>query len=131
MARRDSRARDEFIPETKEILAKRAGFMCSFPNCRRLTVGPSDDRKSGLSMLGVAAHITAASVGGPRYDSSLSSAERSSDRNGVWMCQNHSKLIDDNPQDYPVSTIERWKRQHEDWVFSIIANTNNHTRNGI
>ena len=105
--------------------------MCSFPSCRRLTVGPSEDRKSGLSNVGIAAHITAASLGGPRYDASLSAVERSSERNGVWMCQTHSKLIDDNPNEYPVSTIVRWKKQHEEWVFSRIANAENHTRNGV
>jgi len=82
-------------------------------------------------MVGVAAHITAAAVGGPRYDPSLTSAERSSERNGVWMCQTHAKFIDDNPNDYPVATLERWKRQHEDWIYSRVANTENHVRNGV
>jgi hypothetical protein len=31
--------RDNFRPATKELLAKRAGYLCSNPDCRRLTVG--------------------------------------------------------------------------------------------
>jgi hypothetical protein len=123
--------RDEFSPATKELLAKRAGYLCAFPGCRRLTVGPSEDRASGLSMLGVAAHITAASPRGPRYDPGLSSEERSSERNGVWACQTHGKLIDDNPSVHTVEAIRRWKKQHEEWVFSRIANAENYLKDGI
>jgi hypothetical protein len=75
--------RDEFSPTTRDLLAKRAGFICSFPECPRLTVGPSDDWKSGLSMVGIAAHIAAAAERGPRYDRTLSPDERSSERNGI------------------------------------------------
>jgi hypothetical protein len=123
--------RDEFAPDTKELLAKRAGYLCAFPGCHRLTVGPSEDRASGLSMVGVAAHITAASARGPRYDASLSSEERSSERNGVWACQTHGKLIDDNPSVHTVEEIRRWKKQHEEWVFARIANADNHLKDGI
>ena len=105
--------------------------MCSFPNCRQLTIGPSDDRVSGTSMIGVAAHITAASVGGPRYDSALTPEERSSERNGVWTCQTHGKMIDDNSSIYTVDDIARWKYQHEAWVFSRLANAENCMRDGI
>jgi hypothetical protein len=82
-------------------------------------------------MVGVAAHITAASARGPRYDPSLSSEERSSERNGVWACQTHGKLIDDNPSVHTVEEISRWKKQHEDWVFARIANADNHLKDGI
>ncbi len=57
--------RHEFSQKNKELIAKRAGNICSFPDCRQITTGPSDDRLSGVSQIGVAAHITAASVGGP------------------------------------------------------------------
>jgi hypothetical protein len=94
--------RDEFSPVTKELLAKRAGYMCAFPGCRRLTVGLSEDRLTETTMVGVAAHITAASQHGPRYNASLLPEERSSERNGVWTCQTHGKLIDDNPSTHTV-----------------------------
>ncbi len=123
--------RDGFTPATKELIGKRAGYLCAFPGCRRLTVGPSDDRVSGVTMVGVAAHITAASVGGPRYDPALTLEERASEHNGVWVCQTHAKMIDDNPGEYSVDEITRWKKQHEDWVFARLANARNHFKNGI
>ena len=123
--------RDDFSPTTKDLIAKRAGYMCAFPGCRRLTVGPSEDRVTETTMVGVAAHITAAAVGGPRYDSALSREERMSERNGVWACQTHGKLIDDNPSVHTVDEITRWKKQHEDWVFSRLSNADNHLTAGI
>jgi AAA domain len=123
--------RDNFSPGTIDLLAKRAGYMCAFPGCRRLTVGPSEDRATETTMVGVAAHITAASKRGPRYDPSLSSAERSSERNGVWMCQTHGKLIDDNPSKHSVEEISRWKKQHEEWVFARVSNAENLLTDGI
>ena len=85
--------RDDFPKKVVDALGKRAGFLCSNPVCRRSTIGP---QKGGLGAvnLGVAAHITAASPGGPRYDASLSSEERSSSTNGLWACQACAKHID-------------------------------------
>ena len=58
--------RDDFPKKVKETVAERAGYLCSIPYCNRPTVGPhSDPNKS--KCLGVAAHICAASPGGPRY----------------------------------------------------------------
>lgn len=87
-----------------------------------MTVAVSEDRKSGLTMTGVAAHITAAASGGPRYDPEMSSDERASERNGMWTCQIHGKLIDDNPSRCTVEELRRWKSQHESWVFGRVAN---------
>lgn len=123
--------RDDFPQSVKNLLAQRAGFICAFPGCGNLTVGPSEDRRSGLSMVGVAAHITAASPNGPRYDASMSPEERSSERNGIWLCQTHGKLVDDNAKCHTVAELQRWKTQHEKWVFSRVANVDNYVHNGI
>ena len=63
--------RDDFQTQTKELLAKRVGYRCSNPGCRQPTSGPHDDPNRAISV-GVAAHITAASPGGPRHDSNRS-----------------------------------------------------------
>lgn len=131
MTSTDTDSRDDFSPATKELLGKRAGFMCAFPECRRLTVGPSEDRVNGTTMVGVAAHITAASARGPRFDTLMSPEERSSERNGVWVCQTHGKLIDDTASVHTTEEISRWKKQHEEWVFARVSNAENHLTNGI
>lgn len=46
-------ARDEFSKGTIRILAQRAGYRCAQPDCRQLTVGPSDDRVGRITMVGV------------------------------------------------------------------------------
>lgn len=123
--------RDDFNQPTLRLLAQRAGYICAYPDCRQLTVGPSDDRKSGLTMVGVGAHITAASPGGPRYDASLTAEERVSEANGIWMCQLHAKQIDDNAGRHSAGDLRRWKAQHEQWVFARISSADSVLKHGI
>jgi hypothetical protein len=104
--------RDDFPERTKEILGKRVAMRCSNPSCRKPTCGPREDPAKSIS-IGVAAHITAASPGGLRYDASLSEAERSSIENGIWLCQNCAKLIDSDKDRYSVSCLRDWKARAE------------------
>lgn len=106
-------ARDDFTLKTKDSLARRVGMRCSNPNCRQPTSGPKVDPKKSVNV-GVAAHITAASTGGCRHDSSLSKAERQSVENGIWLCQKCAKFIDDDALRYPVSLLREWKRLSEE-----------------
>ncbi len=57
----------------------------------------------------MAAHITAASPGGPRYDPSLSPDQRAQPENGVWLCQTCAKLVDNDQQRFPRELLRRWK----------------------
>jgi len=123
--------RDEFSPTTRMLLAQRAGFICAYPGCRQLTVGPSEDRQSGLTMVGIAAHITAASARGPRFDPLLTPEERASEANGILMCALHAKLIDNNASAHTIAELRRWKAQHEEWVFARVAAADSAVKHGI
>lgn len=125
------RGRDDFSHATLSLLAQRSGYICAYPDCRQLTIGPSDDRKSGVTMVGVGAHITAASSRGPRYDANLTAEERVSEANGIWMCQLHGKQIDDNASRHTADDLKRWKAQHEQWVFARIASADSLLKHGI
>jgi hypothetical protein len=105
-------ARDEFLVSVKRILASRVGNICSKPSCASLTIGPNEDVNKSTS-IGVAAHITAASEGGPRYNSALSNVERASIENGIWLCQNCAKEIDADVGLYPVDLLKEWKSKSE------------------
>lgn len=105
--------RDDFPMAVKETLARRVGVRCSNPQCRKPTSGPQEDPSQAVN-IGVAAHITAASPGGPRYDLSLSSEERRSATNGIWLCQNCAKLVDNDENRYPVDILREWKAQSEE-----------------
>jgi hypothetical protein len=102
------RKRDNFCLKTKETLARRVGMHCSNPNCAKLTSGPQKDIQKVLN-IGVAAHITAASLGGVRYDPTLTKAQRKSGENGVWLCQSCAKLVDNDANRYSVDLLRKWK----------------------
>ncbi len=104
--------RDNFPQKTKETLAKRVGYLCSNPECLALTIGPHKEVHRTVNT-GVAAHITAASEGGSRYNQSLSSEQRKSITNGIWLCQKCAKLIDSDIVKYSPTRLKNWKRQAE------------------
>jgi hypothetical protein len=112
--------RDDFTRATKEKLAHRAGYRCSNPDCGIPTRGAASDDEGTIS-IGVAAHITAASSEGPRYDPSLTSDERKAPSNGIWLCQNHGKLVDSDESQFSVQDLLSWKRLAERRSFLEVA----------
>lgn len=102
--------RDDFLQPTVETLARRAGYHCS--RCRRGTVGPRDGGATSVN-IGVASHITAASPGGARYNASLTAEERRSPANGIWLCQNCAKLVDNDTGRFPIATLYKLKERAE------------------
>lgn len=98
--------RDDFKQEIKETLAKRVAFVCSNPECNMSTIGPNSEQGKSTN-IGVAAHITAASKGGKRYDETLSAEQRSSIDNGIWLCQTCSKLIDTDEKKYTIELLKK------------------------
>jgi hypothetical protein len=105
-------ARDEFTPGTKKRLAARVGFVCSNPECRKQTQGPTL-ASSGSVNLGVAAHVAAASPGGPRFDPSLTNLARRSADNGIWLCQDCAKLVDSDRDRFPAAALRAWREEAE------------------
>jgi hypothetical protein len=104
--------RDDFSLQVKEMLAKRVNWICSNRKCRQPTSGPQVDPEKAINV-GVAAHITAASPGGPRYDPNLTNGERQSIQNGIWLCQTCAKLVDNDPTRYTVEVLKEWKALSE------------------
>jgi hypothetical protein len=84
-----------------------------------LTSGPQQNPNKSINV-GVAAHITAASLGGPRYNSALTSQERESIENGIWLCQKCAKLVDNDEKRYSVEILFDWKRQAEKITISEV-----------
>lgn len=70
--------RDDFTLDTKERRAARAGYRCSFPGCRALTIGPSSEGLDAISSVGMACHISSASAGpgARRYRLDMHSEDR-------------------------------------------------------
>lgn len=104
--------RDEFTKEIVRTLQERVGNRCSNPKCRCITSGPNHAPEKA-TRIGVAAHITAAAPGGPRYDPSFTPEQRSSISNGIWLCQNCSKLVDSDPKIYLERLLIVWREAAE------------------
>jgi hypothetical protein len=115
-----SNKRDDFATKTKDTLAKRAGMKCSI--CDKTTCGPHSDTAQAINM-GKAAHIAAASPGGPRYDESMTPLQRKSIDNGIWLCGPHADIIDKDEKKYPVAELIRLKNQAEERASKELENS--------
>jgi hypothetical protein len=104
-------ARDNFSKSIIDTLKARVAHRCSNPDCRVPTSAPSS--KDKVNNIGIAAHICAASPGGPRYDSSMTPEKRKSLSNGIWLCSNCSIDIDRDERYYTVSILNKWKSDAE------------------
>lgn len=104
--------RDDFSRPTKDLLAKQAGHRCAHPSCGKPTSGADESGTSAIN-IGVSAHITAASAGGPRYDPALTSEQRKDASNGIWLCQDHAHAIDADDSGFSAEILRTWKRQAE------------------
>ena len=107
------RNRDDFNKRTRNDLALRASYLCS--RCKCSTVGPSDEGKNAVAMIGVAAHICAAApgTGSRRFDPNMSPEERSHIDNGIWLCVSCSVLIDRDEKRFTVEKLHQIKYEHE------------------
>lgn len=105
--------RAEFKKATIKIIASRSGYRCNYPDCNVTTIGPGASAIETAS-IGTAAHIYSASSRGPRSDGGLSEEELISVNNGIWLCENHGKLIDTNRGKlYPPNILLSYKNYHE------------------
>ena len=116
------RNRDDFSKTTIRILAERANQRCSNPDCQRITSGPHS-LSSKSSIVGIAAHICAASPGGKRYDPQMTSSERSDIENGIWLCEICAKLVDLDEIKYTAELLKKWKTDHEQAIAQELANS--------
>ena len=100
-----SSARNITLNTIKKLYAL-SGNKCANPDCQRELV------KDG-TLLGEIAHICAANPNGPRYDLSMTDDERRGYSNLILLCGDCNKIIDDNPDKYPVGLLREWKQKHE------------------
>jgi hypothetical protein len=106
-------SRINFSEKTKQVVAGRSGYSCSYPGCETLTIGPAKDNEE-VSRTGVAAHIYSAAPKGPRGQGLLTEPQLRSPDNAIWLCPTHSTLIDKNRGTaYPPAVLVSYKALHE------------------
>jgi hypothetical protein len=109
--------RDNFPKPVVDALGKRAAFICSNPDCRAQTLAPSDTEPSKYLYIGKAAHIHAASEGGPRYSAGMSAEKRAGIENAIFLCSGCAEMIDkNNGVDFPEEVLREWKAAHKSWI---------------
>src|ERR1035438_105353 len=111
MSERDA----NFLPAVVDTIASRAGYRCSFLGCDESTIGPGAGAED-IERKGVAAHIFSASTGprGPRGTGGLTAEQRSKASNGIWLCEDHGKIVDtDKGKNYPAPVLQAWKALQE------------------
>lgn len=115
-----------FSQTTINILAKRAGQICSNPGCRRHTSGGhSEDNKAVV--VGEATHIYGQKPGSARYDPRMTDQEKSDISNGIWLCGNCHKMIDSDEVKFPARLLLKWKYEHEGSVLQDDSSKRNNT----
>lgn len=108
-----SKRRCDFSEKTKRTIAERAGYMCSFPGCSKLTIGPGPQPHQSTNT-GMACHIYAASQNGPRGTTNFSDSQIRSEQNGIWCCNHHGGEIDKNQGErYPAAALLGYRALHE------------------
>lgn len=111
---------DRFKQSVIQKLAQRAANRCANPACNAVTSGPSAD-PNGTINVGEAAHIYGANPGSARYDLNMQPWERAAISNGIWLCGNCHKIIDDDPVLYPAGLLFEWQQEHQNNIASIVG----------
>ena len=115
-------SRDDFSEPTKRTLAARVNYRCSNPECGAPTSGPQVEPGKALNV-GVAAHITGAAPGGPRYNSAMTPEQRADVANGIWLCQTCAKLVDNDQIRFIAMVLQDWKAVAEQAAFDQVGKT--------
>jgi hypothetical protein len=68
---------------------------------------------------------------GPRFDASLSSAERRAANNAIWLCQTCAKLVDNDTARFSVPDLLEWKRQAEAGALAAIGKSTTMTKSTV
>ena len=98
--------RDNFSKTTRRSLGSAVNWVCV--KCERPTRFMSANGEHQVS-IGHAAHITAASPLGPRFDETLTPEQRRGEENGAHMCPTCATIVDNDHEAFPPSLLQEWQ----------------------
>jgi len=99
---------------TKMLLAIRSGNKCAHPNCDKELV--VDGEASDAAIIGEAAHIAGEKPRAARYDHEMTDEGRDHYDNLIYLCSACHTRVDKQEEDFPVSKLLDFKREHENKV---------------
>ncbi|MFJ9369836.1 hypothetical protein ACIRRA_36225 [Nocardia sp. NPDC101769] len=117
-------ANGKFSAATKALVAARAGYMCTNPDCNRLLVGPEVKTGDVLlkSNIGKFAHIQGREFGSARHNESMTEEQRSDAANAIFLCGVCHDLVDNNGgPGYSVTLLTQWRDEHTAKVRQLLA----------
>lgn len=98
---------------TRKILWARSGNLCAY--CRRVLVEDGTEL-SDESVVGDEAHIIGEKPTAARGHLGVGRDDLDEYDNLVLLCKVHHKVVDDQPETYPVERLREMKAAHELWV---------------
>lgn len=109
-----------FKAKISEMIAYRAAYICSNPECNTLTIGAAISDPQLKNKKGEAAHILGEKAGAARYEANPS-IDVDGVVNGLWLCANCHTLVDKNKgADYPAKDLFEWKIDHEETISMLL-----------
>jgi hypothetical protein len=82
--------------------------------CREVLIHEGDAGER--SLVGEIAHIVGERPAAARGGASLTEEERADPSNLLLLCQKHHKIVDDNPDQYPVSRLHQIRADYLSWL---------------
>ena len=116
----------EFDAATRALVAARAGYMCTNPNCNRLLVGPelTEPDEYMKSNIGEFAHIRGRRPSSARYDETMTDEERAKPGNAILLCRVCHKLADGNGgPGCSVELLTAWRDAHTRQVRELLTSS--------
>lgn len=109
-----------FPQKTAEKLAYSSAYICNYPQCNTLTVGPTTSNQHLATKIGEAAHMEGEGVKSARHNK-VNQAMVQDISNGIWLCANCHTMIDKNGgADFSLHELKTWKSEHEILISDLL-----------
>lgn len=110
----------DYTRNTLRRLDTLSGNECAWPDCTKQLIA----KKDGKTIVSKICHIEAASKKGPRYNPKMTDDDRRHISNLILMCDECHQVIDnkENEDEYPVTRLQEWKKNHESTKTYAILN---------
>ncbi|HIE5512350.1 hypothetical protein R1L06_04315 [Stenotrophomonas sp. C4297] len=109
-----------FLQGVKDLIAYRAAYVCSNPDCLRLTAGPSLAGAALRVKIGEAAHIIGENPGSARHQP-LGDSVLNDVTNAIWLCAScHAEIDKNKGVDHSESLLRQWKSDIEARIAAIL-----------
>lgn len=102
---------------TSKIIWGQCAARCCL--CRKEVLHEESGRVA--SLVGEVAHIIGESKKASRGDCELPADERNDPENLLLLCREHHKIVDDDPDTYPVERLHQIKADHIDWITTSLV----------